>query len=1051
VDDAQSAPDESSASVVAEAHNHSVLVDSASTETDTVMALPDGSFQLTVNTEPIRVKQNGSWADIDTSLSKSADGFLAPAATTVPVRFSSGGADSLAQIQVPTGEWLTETWPLGSLPTPVVDAASATYPEVLPGVDLQLTATSTGMSEVLVVKTKEAAANPDLKAVQLVVSGASVAASADGSTSTGSDTGTSLRSNKPQAWDSSATDASSSGPGGGDIGVPVDQTVAGDTVSLDVAAAVAKPGLTYPVFVDPDWTGGNIHAWWINQAYPNQSYIDGGAYTDGMQFAGYVQAAWSSDGRSQLAEAFWQMDTSAVAGRHILQARFNTTELYASSCNARPIELWSVTGVTAGMTWNGSSALGWQQHLDTQNVAYGYSSACPAQAVGFDATPAVSAAAASGSGSVTLGMRASNESDTYSWKKFAVGAALTITYNSVPNAPTNAGFTSPVRACGASWSPTYVNGTFPIAMTASFTDADGSNVSGRFRVVNATNGADNKLPVSIAPNGYLSSNTQAQGAQTAVLPANTLVPGFYAMGVEGWDGTDSSNVSYWCYFWIKNSSPPLPGVSVPTTGTFTVGLPLAATFTSSTADAIAVFEYWWVNAPITPTSPTLPVMMGAGGVLPACGSSAGVVRFACANAAGTATVTVAPVNDESTLWVASVDAAGNVSKDSRTVTSTSSGVQVHSAKSPSVSYTQGHGWWLAGALMPTPLAQTLPDLNTTSGTGLSNSNSLLLGAGTLLSATDDPTFVGLPEAVLELPGYSSLDRENSGPDHSAIIEGSKPANYLFESVLGQLAPVGATQPDNTVPLYSCSIANGDEMTSLSSNCEGTGATPVLLGYSWSSPPTGTNAPPVSRLYRCRVGSDHFDSLAANCEGQFVEGPMTWLAELGTDQTSRPAVDTLASFTVSAWVQPKHAVGSPRYHSIMAQAGPVDSGFFLQEAPGGFMRFCIRTQVAAAVLDCATASSAAPDDTWVFVTGVWDSANNQIRLLIGNSVQPAATASHVKPVGDVTANGALMVGSAKWSGATVNQWSGRIADPTIFPGVVEKNQLDALYNQSDPVQ
>ncbi|WP_166790723.1 MULTISPECIES: LamG domain-containing protein [unclassified Cryobacterium] len=1048
MDDAQSAPDESSASVVAEAHNHSVMVDSASTETDTVMALPDGSFQLTVNTEPIRVKQNGSWADIDTSLSKSTDGFLAPAATTVPVRFSSGGADSLAQIQVPTGEWLTETWPLGALPVPVVDAASATYPEVLPGVDLQLTATSTGMSEVLVVKTKEAAANPELSAVQLVVSGAPVAAAADGSTSTGPDTETSLRSNKPQAWDSSATDASSSGPGGGDVGLPVDQTVTGDTMSLDVAAVVAKPGLTYPVFVDPDWSGGNIHAWWINQAYPNQSYIDGGAYTDGMQFAGYVQASWSSDGRAQRAEAFWQMDASAITGRHILQARFNTTELYASSCQARPIELWSVTGVSAGMSWNGSSALGWQQRLDTQNVAHGYNSSCPAQAVGFDATPAVAAASAAGVGSVTLGMRASDENDTYSWKKFAVGATLTITYNTVPNRPVNAGFTSPVRFCGTAESPSYVNETFPITMAAYFTDSDGGNVAGRFYVVNAYNGADNKLPASIAPNGYLSSNTQAQGAQTAVLPANTLVPGFYAMGVAGWDGIDSSNVQFWCYFVVKNSGPALPGVSISQSGSSTVGLPLAATFTSNAADNVAAFEYWWTNSPLVTPSPSPPVTTGSGGVLPACGSSSGLVRFACADANGTANVTVAPVDDMSTLWVASVDKAGNVSKNSATPASTSAGLEVHAAAAPTISYTQGHGWWLPG-FMPAPLAQTIPDLNTASGTGLTNSNSLTLGAGTQRTATADPTSSGSPEAAISLPGYSSLDRENSGPDHSAIVEGSKPDNYWFESVLGQLAPIGAPAPPGTIGVYSCMLSTGDEMTSLSSNCEGSGATPILLGYAWTSPPTGPTAPPTSLFYRCLAGTDHFDSLASNCEGQRVEGPMVYIAELGTDQTSRPAVDTLASFTVSAWVKPLATSGSPRYHTIMAQSGPVNSGFYLQEMPGGLLRFCIRTQAGTPTLDCATASSPTPDGSWVFVTGVWDSANSQIRLLIGNQVQPAAVASHLVPAGDVSATGVLTVGSAVSSSATVNQWSGLIVDPTIFPGVVEKVQLYALYNQFDP--
>ena len=177
--------------------------------------------------------------------------------------------------------------------------------------------------------------------------------------------------------------------------------------------------------------------------------------------------------------------------------------------------------------------------------------------------------------------------------------------------------------------------------------------------------------------------------------------------------------------------------------------------------------------------------------------------------------------------------------------------------------------------------------------------------------------------------------------------------------------------------------------------------------------------------------------------------MTYVAELGTDQTSRQAVDTLASFTVSAWVQPVAASSSPRYHSIMAQSGAVNSGFYLQEIPGGFMRFCIRTQAGTPTLDCATASSVTPDGTWVFVTGIWDSANSQVRLVIGAAAQPAAVASHVKPSGDASATGVLTVGSAMSSGATVNQWSGLIAAPTIFPGVADSYQLANLYFRSDP--
>src|SRR5262249_13673270 len=74
-----------------------------------------------------------------------------------------------------SGRTLSWTFPF-NLPVPVSHDATATYAEVLPGVDLQVTATDQGgFSGVLVVKNPGAAANPALASLRLRAGGSGLA------------------------------------------------------------------------------------------------------------------------------------------------------------------------------------------------------------------------------------------------------------------------------------------------------------------------------------------------------------------------------------------------------------------------------------------------------------------------------------------------------------------------------------------------------------------------------------------------------------------------------------------------------------------------------------------------------------------------------------------------------------------------------------------------------------------------------------------------------------------------------------------------------------
>ncbi|WP_189135375.1 Mu transposase C-terminal domain-containing protein [Wenjunlia tyrosinilytica] len=98
------------------------------------------------------------------ALERRADGSVAPKSAVADIRFSGGGSADLIRLGDRSGHALSLDWGK-DLPVPVLEDSSATYADVLPDVDLRLTATAEGYQEVLVVKTAQAADNPQLARV----------------------------------------------------------------------------------------------------------------------------------------------------------------------------------------------------------------------------------------------------------------------------------------------------------------------------------------------------------------------------------------------------------------------------------------------------------------------------------------------------------------------------------------------------------------------------------------------------------------------------------------------------------------------------------------------------------------------------------------------------------------------------------------------------------------------------------------------------------------------------------------------------------------------
>ncbi|MCU1479245.1 MAG: hypothetical protein JWQ19_31 [Subtercola sp.] len=1049
------------AAQTAKEYNHPVADDSQTTPTTQVSVQPNGSFSLQSDTLPVRAEHGETWLQLDTNLRSSADGMWAPRVAASPVEFSEGGSNELAKVQVDSATWLTESWPLGPLPVPTINGSDATYPEVLPGVDLRLSATAAGMAEVLIVKTAQAAANPVLAQLKLSLSGATV------TTGTGEALGVTpddqppadasdlarvrgTVSSSPVWWDSQVSTSTADAPAGAEEARPVAQQASGTDVTLNIGDIVSTENVTYPLYVDPGWSTGAQAYWFTDRAYPDTIYLNGNANSGGIQAVGY-----GGPSPNYLSHAFWQFDTAALSGKHILGASLNTYLAWSNSCTSSAIQAWLYgTGTDApGFTWNQEPSA-WNMLFDTESANFG--SGCAAgQGMGFNAAQAVAAAAGGGWPNIQIGLRAANESDPTTRKHYATDASLTVDYNTTPSAPNTMSIASPPRGCAAGPDQVFVNGSQSnsISLRANTSDPDGHNLGTAFFLTNIDTGANPLAPLGW---GFIGTPLGPEGMTTAVVPVS-LPDGHYAWRAQSQDTIDWGAMSATCYFTVDNTAPALPVLHPTSPAPYTVGQPMSVQFTANPADHIATFAYWWTSDTSTAKNPPLPTL----GAAPSCtrAPSAGV-RYSCADGAGNSPLlTVAPRDEKSTLWVISFDAAGNASTTS--AQPSTAGITITAnPDTTNVTAAAGHQWPMESL---TAFGDSIPDKNSTPGTGLSAQKFLRIGVGTNVTGTDHVlTTPATKHPVITLPGYLELDRYYNGVYDAAYSDGFAPPGYSFEAALGQYVPLASAHP-GMQEFYSCALPGTGDMTTTRPDCEGTGVTGVGMGYLWPTAASLPSGVPVAPVYRCSVpvNGHHFDSATANCMGWTVDYVLGYFAAIAPTVTTNsngatPAVltparalDTTRSFTVSTWVKLDAANLAMGNYTAMSENGSstnANSAFYLQKANGGYWRFCVRTQTGTDVVDCAASATAAPAGKWVMVTGVWDSVNQEVRLLIGNNSAPSDATSvttHVLPPGEVSATSALTVGSAMSDGSPDNQWDGEIDDPVAFQGVIDGSQLRSL--------
>ncbi|MCQ6555765.1 DNRLRE domain-containing protein [Streptomyces sp. C10-9-1] len=460
----EAALSEEAARAQAERTGRSVEIASLRGESREVFATPDGELEAREYLRPIRARVNGEWKPVDTALTMTGEGAIAPKVTTVGLEFSGGGDTPLVRMNK-AGRELALSWP-GELPAPELDGDTATYRNVLPDIDLRMGAQEDGFTQLLVVNTAEAAKSEELAELRLKLAadGMRVRETANGGLEAVDDGAGSavFEAPKPLMWDSStgggsgkatggtavhARAAAPSGvesggdragadgePGPGESGkvapVEVDLPAGGRELVLRPDPEVLKGKDTaYPVFIDPQWYSPRASAWTMASKYwaSSPQWKFNGKSDAGMGYCGWAYCAPQDTKR-----LFYRIPTSTFSGKTILSAEFVVRNVHSASCSAREVQLWRTKDISSSTTWNSQNASGyWIKKLATRSFAYGYSG-CSAKDAEFDVKSAVQEAANGKWPTMTFGLRATSETDKYGWKRFSDKAFLRVKYNRPP-------------------------------------------------------------------------------------------------------------------------------------------------------------------------------------------------------------------------------------------------------------------------------------------------------------------------------------------------------------------------------------------------------------------------------------------------------------------------------------------------------------------------------------------------------------------------------------------------------------------------------------------
>ncbi|WP_405629881.1 LamG domain-containing protein [Streptomyces sp. NBC_00016] len=608
----------------AEESGQRVEVTGERTDRTTVYANPDGfTFTMEQSAVPVRVaKAGGGWQAPDASLEKRSDGSIGPKAAAVSIAFSAGGDKApLARIE-DQGSSLELEWP-GKLPAPQLDGPSAVYAEVLPGVDLQVTATPESFQPVFVVKTPDAAANEELKKLTfgLKAQGLDVHEGVAHNLSAVDGSGrTVFRAPPARMWDSAgeasgesetsgaqtqlvraqalgeepvvpsdpaevAPSGSGLEPGQGDKVAKMDVAVTKDSLSVvpDTEMLTKSDASAFPLFIDPTVTWGESERTLLrSDGYESYGWSNG----DDDQGKGAGKCGtWNGYycGPGYVQKLYFEFSPASLKGKKVLDATFRVTEPWAFQCDPRWVDLVRTNNISSATTWSSRPA-----ELDLmvdRNVSAGRGSLCdpdaPDAPIEFNdsadetnenLTSTVSNFAAGKFSRLTLEIKAHDESDPSAWKRFKNDAVLAVKFVAVPALPTEVGvITGTGYVCStSSTDPAIVSDPTPLVQGKPRT-ASGGSVGASLRIRWRTEKSDGSTwtlahtDLDGPSTGYV-GNLVKQSRSLPTLQEGVLYR-LRALTLSYYeDGSSRQNTGYTtpCYFKVDPTAPKAPQITVGT-------------------------------------------------------------------------------------------------------------------------------------------------------------------------------------------------------------------------------------------------------------------------------------------------------------------------------------------------------------------------------------------------------------------------------------------------------------------------------------------------------